>query len=201
MIKWKTISVTTAANTTEVNAIAQAQRGRQPVIRRAILTAGHTGDSVVLYLPRPEFVTLVTRNTTPTQSATHLFVDVDVVAGHVIKGHTMTTSDYVIVANGTSLVLRKPSGVADVPSKLYCDLTVPTMSTAAVAGSKVWIVRAADIVSYTDGAAAAAVRNFEYFAAGNVDCPIAIGAISGSTTISKFTATIRYDDAGVAGQD
>lgn len=179
-----------SVSTTEVNDIAPAQKGLQPVILNLFDLPTHAADNINVYLPRPEFVTKATRDTTPTQSATHLFVDVDVTAGHVVGGYTLTTNDYVIVANGTQLVLRKIAGVADVSSKGYCDITVASMSTAAAAGNVVWVVRAADIMNYVSGGTALVNLKLPY--AGYTDCPLAIGAVSNGSNNQTVSAVVGY---------
>jgi hypothetical protein len=189
MYKFKQL-IAKSTSTTRVLDVAAPQVGLQPIIRQLTNLPSHASDNFDVFLARPEYVTKATRNTTPTQTATHIFIDVDVAAGHVVGGHTLTTSDYLIIATPSGYLVRVISAIADVSAKTYCDVTIPTITTAAVAGAQVFVVRAADITNFVSGGTTRVQLDYPY--AGYTGCPLAIGATSNGSNNQTVAATVMY---------
>jgi hypothetical protein len=189
MIKWLSQRVK-STSTTEVFSYFPAQPNKQAVVRRMQNLPTHASDTLNFYVPKADFATIVTRDTTPTQSTTHLYVDVDVAGGHVIKGHTLVATDFLIACTGTGPTLINITTVTDVASATYCDLTVPTLGAACIAGDKVYVVRAADVTAYASGGTS--LVTYQDWIAGNIGLPLVVGSLSAGSNDQISTITVEY---------
>lgn len=189
MSKWLSQRIK-STSTTELFSYFPAQPNKQPVVRRLTSLPAAAADTIRFFIAQAQFATIVTRSTTPTQSTTHLFVDVDVASGHVIKGHTLTSNDFLVAVTGTGPILIDITTVTDVSGKTYVDLTVPTLGAACVAGDKVYVVRAADVTSYANGGTS--MYTYQDFIAGNIGMPLVIGQASAGSNDCSSTFTVEY---------
>lgn len=182
-----------STSTTEVVGVFSAIPGFQAVVRSLSILPTHAADSQKFYIAKAEYEGRV--NGGGTNSTTTIYLPVDVAGGHVFKGHTLTTSDYVLVADSGGLKLRVIASVVDDSAKLYCHITVAALASAPAAGQKIWIVRAADIDTYVSGGTSRV--EFTDRVAGNVGAPLAISCTSNGSNNNIATANVEYVEANV----
>lgn len=186
--KWKQY-IFKAVSTTEVTQVIELMFGRQAVVRLLDATGAHASSKITMYVPLDYMAIRLSEDATST--ATSLYLDVDTAAGHVVRGHTLTTNDFILVQSSTGLALRQFTAVTDDAGEDYCHVTVDTLTNAPEEGSKVWIIRAADVVDLTVGAASITRENL--VSAPN-SVPFVISATSGDATDTTVSANVEYID-------
>jgi len=114
-----------------------------------------------------------------TAVATALYLPVDTAGGHVCRGHTLSTDDFVLIPTSTGLAIRAITNVADDAGEDYCHVTIAATGLALLISTKVFVVRAADVFDLTVGNTS--ITRDDLFA-GFAGCPIVVSATSGDAT-------------------
>lgn len=184
--KWLT-QVVKATSTTEVPSYWRRYHGKQPVIRTIEAVGAHASSKLSFYVPKKEFE--VPLAAAVTAVATTVKVPVDTAGGHVVRGHTLTTSDFLLIPTSSGLAVRAISNVADNAGEDYCTATIVATGKALTIYTKVFVVRATDVFSLTVGNGTASKKDF---IAGNAGCPLVVSATSGDATDTVAGVSVEY---------
>ena len=180
---------TLSTSTTAVDSVFLPVRNAQPVVRTLSILPTHASDAQKVFIPKKAYRTTIA-DTALTAIATSLLLKVDVAAGHVIKGHTLTTNDFLLIQTSAGLALKAMSAVADVSASLWCDVTIVATGKALAVGYPVWVVRAVDIWSYTSGGTSRVT--FADLLAGDPGCPIVVRSTSNGSNNCDVLTTVEY---------
>ena len=187
MSKWST-KIWQATTTTEVRDSFPRFHDTQPIVRNLNATGNNASSKITFYVPKSEFkVGLAAALASDGVSA---YLPVDVEAGHIINGHTLTTSDYLAIATSTGVDVREITGVSDDAGEDYCHATIAATGKTLLINTDVWVVRATDIIDLTVGNASIE-KDFSWVA-GNYACPLVVGATSGDATDTRVKVTVQY---------
>jgi len=183
MINCATVSGSVTNTATPAQYIISEYQKAKPVVRRFSAIGDDAACKINWFLPRAAFSFGLLENLLA--AGTALKVPVDVVAGHVFKGHTITTNDKVLVMASRGWKMLSISVVTDVPPKMYCTLTVGAPGADISANTKAYIVRAADKIAGIPvlGASEASVPDL---LSGDAGAPVVmelVAATSNKTTI------------------
>jgi len=185
----KTFSVK-AVDTTEVPAYVAQKFGRAPIFKLVRATGLHASSKLTFYLCEAAFKTNFAADATSV--ATTYYVPVDVAAGHVVNGHTLTTADYVLLPGADGWALRAVASVVDDAGQDYCHFTVATTSgKAVVTENPLYIIRSTMVHDLTVGVAT--IEKTNWFAC-DVGVPIVVSATSGDATDTIATITVEFED-------
>lgn len=206
---WMTKRSQSTTSTTRVDAVFPEKGKRQPILRvlRSIGTA--SGDTVTAAIPKSEYkvpLSVAVDFTTPGTTDLYVYVPVDVTAGHIVRGHTVTSSDFLLVPTrgpysagppvsyGKFLgwTLKPITVVTDVAGNDYCKLTfVGGVGYAFPVGTQVFIVRAADVITLIGHTGAGSVERLNY-AAGEPGCPLVVSSVSFGSNNCTNMMTVQY---------
>jgi len=175
-----------ATSTTEVLQTIERLFHRQIVVKNLEATGAHANSKLSFYVPRPEFEVKLQADITAV--ATTLTVPVDTAGGHVVRGHTMTTNDFLLISTSSGLAIKAISNVADNAGEDYCTLTIVATGKALSEDTKLFVVRAADVFDLTVGNASIAKTEV---CAGFAGCPLVISATSGDATDTVALVTME----------
>ena len=145
IVNCNTVSGSVTNTATPAHFVISEYQKAKPVVRRFSAVGDDAACTVNWFLPRAGFTFGLLENLLA--AGTALKVPVDVAAGHVFKGHTLTTNDKVLVMAGGGWKMLSISNVAEVSGQMYCTLTVGAPGADIVANTKAYIVRAADKIA------------------------------------------------------
>ncbi len=186
----KTMSLLATATTTETFHYMNARFGRAPSIKLIRATGGHGSSKMTHYIPEAAYY--VPFHIAATNSATTYYVAVDVAAGHVINGHTLTTSDFVLLPGSNGWQLQAVTSVTDDAGELHCHFAVGTTAGRAVTvRDKFYIIRAAMVLDLTIGSAT--IEKTVWYTQ-DVNTPICISTTSGDATDVTGLVSIEFED-------
>lgn len=152
-------------------------------------TPTNAADNFKIFLPNPAFWTTVA--VLYEDDDTTIKVAVDVAAGHIVKGHTVTQdTDFLLAMTSAGVELRVITTVADDAGEDYCTLTIAELDMDLPVGTKVWIVRPADILAYVSGGTA--VVTLADFCDGHPNMPICVSAISAGDNNQDVSVSVEY---------
>jgi len=124
-------------------------------------------------------------------AATTVRIPVDVAAGHVFKGHTLTTNDKLLVMTSTGWKLVAISVVTDVAGQMYCTVTISALGCDIAASTKSYIVRAADQIAGIP-AVGAGSASVEDLLSGDSGTPLVMELVATSNKQILGCAFVEY---------
>ncbi len=178
---WKTL-LAKATSTTEVFVVAAARMGRQIVIRALEATGAHASSLLKVYIPKADYLVELADDLASNGTGAKFASASESAAS--INGHTLTTSDFLLIETSAGLAIKAISGVST--TNYVTTATIVATGKALAAGSKCWIVRAADVKSLTVGSGSISKLNLF---AGEVGQPFVLSAKSGDATNTDVAAT------------
>jgi hypothetical protein len=116
---------------------------------------------------------------------------VDVAAGHVFKGHTLTTNDKLLVMTSTGWKLVAISVVTDVAAEKYCTVTIAALGCDIAASTKSYIVRAADQIAGIP-AVGAGSATVEDLLSGDSGTPVIMEVVATANKTMLGCAFVEY---------
>ena len=183
-----------ATSTTETFSSVSGLPNKRIAIQRLRATGLHANSAVKLYQTQAHLGVRLPAAVTAVD--TTVKVPVDAAGGHIVKGHTLTSSDFLLIpvtAKYPSYSIKAISKVADNAGEMYCTATIVATGLALDANTPVWVVRAADVETITVGAAS--IDKEGPVSAIGVGCPFCMGVASGDATVTTAVAVIEYQDA------
>lgn len=185
----KTISVYTT-DTTETFTYLNQRHGRAPVITLIRATAGHASSKLTHYIPEAAFKVKFAADAT--NVATTYYLVADVASGHLVNGHTVTTSDYILMPGSNGWVCKAITGVTDDTGYSYFHITVGTTSGRAVTTEEsCYIIRSTMVHDLTVGSTS--IEKTEWFTQ-DVGTPVVFSATSGDTTDVTALVSVEFED-------
>lgn len=168
------INITTvsgvATSATAVPVVIPEFQKAKAVIRRFSALGNDTACAVKFYIPKVtrQFLLLEALGA----AGTSVKIPVDVAGGHVFRGHTLATTDKLLVLTVTGWKVVAISAVTDVAGASYCTVTITALGEAVPANTKTYVVvPATDIVDGLPAIGAAAVT-VEDFISGDSGAPV-----------------------------
>ena len=134
-----------ATSATAVHVVISEYQKSKAVVRRFSAIGTDAACVANWWVPRAALTFGLLQNVLA--AATTVRIPVDVAAGHVFKGHTLTTNDKLLVMTSTGWRLVAISVVTDVVGQMYCTVTISALGCDIAAGTKSYIVRAADQIA------------------------------------------------------
>lgn len=181
-------------------AVIQQRRNKQILIRRLTSQCPHADGTIQVCIARGAYAAKAVATTAAGALTLSITADDD---GY-IGGHQVTSSDFLLIATDNEVNtkgvsngwrLLSISGHAEDAGNDELDLTVAGLDnitgieSIVTAGAKCYIIRAVDILNLAVGAATV---EKEYWAAGEVDAPVAIKSDPGSASAASFNVLAEY---------
>ncbi len=145
----------TATSATAVHVVVPEYQKAKIVVRRFSALGNDAAAAVSWWIPRAGMSFNLYEEIEAADETIN--VPVDVAGGHVVKGHTLTTNDKILLPTSAGWKLLAISKVENVSGKMYCACTVAAVGADIPANTKAYILRAADKVSGVPAIGAAQV--------------------------------------------
>lgn len=185
----KTFSVK-AVDTTEVFGYLNERFGRAPVVELIRATGNHGSSELTHYICEAAYKVPFAADATNT--ATTYYVGVDTAGGHVVNGHTLANTDFVLLPGSDGWVWQAVASVVDDAGEDYCHFTVGTTSGRAVTTEDhFYIIRLTMKHDLTVGSAT--IEKTNWFAQ-DVGTPVVFSATSGDSTDTLITVKVVFED-------
>lgn len=185
----KTIPLYTT-DTTETFTYLNSRFGRAPSIKLIRATGAHASSKMTHYIPEAAY--RVPFAAAASASATTYYVPVDVAAGHVVNGHTLTTSDFVLLPGSNGWLLQAVASVTDDAGEDYCHFGVGTTAGRAVTvHDYFYIIRSNMVHDLTIGVAT--VEKTVWYTQ-DVGTPVCLSVTSGDTTDVTGVVSVEFED-------
>ena len=188
------INITTvsgvATSATAVPVVIPEYQKAKAVIRRFSALGNDAACAVKFYVPKVTRLFLLSEALAA--AATSVKIPVDVAGGHVFRGHTLTTTDKLLVLLTSGWTLVTITAVTNVASADYCTATIDALGEVVPVNTKTYVlVPATDVVDGLPAIGNAAVT-VEDFISGDSGAPLlyAINAAADKSTVAA--AFVEY---------
>lgn len=168
--------------------IPEFQRAKA-VVRRFSAVGNDAASAVTWYMPKAAFEFKLQEGLAA--AGTNVKIPVDVAAGHVFHGLTLSTASKLLLLTAAGWALVDISAVADVAGKMYCNATISAVGVVIPANTRAYVVRAADVVTGLPaiGNASTTVENF---ISGDPGAPVVFTIVSASGKTTVAAAFVEY---------
>ncbi len=177
------------SGTTPVYAVIPEFHKAKAAVRRFSGLGDDAASAVTWYRPRATMTIKLLEALAA--NGTTVKVPVDVAGGHVVKGHTLTTSDKLLLLTGTGWKVVAISAVADVSEAGYCAATISAVGAVIPANTQAYVVRAADIVAGLPAIGSGSVV-VDDFICGDLGAPLVFSVVSASGKTTAAAAFVEY---------
>lgn len=186
------INVTTvsgvATSATAVPVVVPEFQKAKAVIRRFSALGNDAACAVKFYVPKAarSFLLIEALAT----DGTAVKVPVDVAGGHVFKGHTLASTDLLLLLTPTGWKIASAS-FADNAGKLYCTATITAVGAIPAKTRAYILVPAHDVVDGLPAIGNAAVT-VEDFISGDAGAPILFDLVATTSKAVTAAAFVEY---------
>lgn len=168
------INITTvsgvATSATAVPVVIPEYQKAKAVIRRFSALGNDAACAVKFYAPKVARQFLLIEALAA--AGTAVKIPVDVAGGHVFRGHTLVTTDKLLVLTTSGWKLVAIAAVADVAAAAYCTATIVAVGEIIPANTKAYVlVPATDVIDGLPAIGASAVT-VEDFISGDSGAPL-----------------------------
>jgi len=186
------INVTTvsgvATSATAVPVVVPEFQKAKAVIRRFSALGNDAACAVKFYVPKVSRSFLLIEALAA--AGTAVKIPVDVAAGHVFKGHTLASSDLLLLMSPAGWKVASAT-YADVTGQMYCTATITAVGAIPANTRAYVLVPATDVIDGLPAIGAAAVT-VEDFISGDAGAPVLFDLVATAGKAVTGAALVEY---------
>ncbi len=188
------INVTTvsgvATSATAVAVVVPEFQKAKAVVRRFSALGNDAACAAKFYVPKAGRTFAMVEKLLA--AGTVVKVPVDVANGHVFKGHTLASTDKLLLLTGSGWVLVSATYANAGTGLMYCNATITAVGVDIPANTRAFVVvPAEDVIDGLPTIGSAAVT-VEDFVCGDTGCPILFELVATSNKTTIAAALVEY---------